>query len=107
LLLEETPSTTLKKLAEHNESQFNIQVKPAAIQKTLKTIEVTWKTVSPIPQKWNEAAFLQQQHNYVLNCVTNVGQKLIFVDESGFNSKTRPLHSYALSGKSFFLLFFI
>ncbi|WAQ85458.1 hypothetical protein PtA15_6A86 [Puccinia triticina] len=100
LLLKETPSTTLKKLAEHVKSEFDIQVTPAAIQKTLKTIEVTWKTVTPIPQKWNEAAFLQQRHNYVLNCVTNVGQKLIFVDESGFNSETRPLHGYALSGNA-------
>jgi transposase len=106
LLLEETPSTTLKKLAKHVKSKFNIQVTTAAIQKTLKTIEVTWKTVTPIPRKWNEAAFLQQRHDYVLNCVTNVGQKLIFVDESGFNSETRPLHGYALSGKSFFSTFF-
>jgi transposase len=41
LLLEETPSTTLKKLAEHIMSKFDIQVTPAAIQKTLKKIEVT------------------------------------------------------------------
>ncbi|WAR55341.1 hypothetical protein PtB15_6B80 [Puccinia triticina] len=100
LLLKETPSTTLKKLAEHVKSEFDIQVTPAAIQKTLKTIEVTWKTVTPIPQKWNEAAFLQQRHNYVLNCVTNVGQKLIFVDESGFNSETRPLHGNAAALKT-------
>ncbi|WAQ87725.1 hypothetical protein PtA15_8A631 [Puccinia triticina] len=95
---QDTPSTTLKKLAEHVKSEFDIQVTPAAIQKTLKTIKVTWKTVTPIPQKWNEAAFLQQRHDYVLNRVTNVGQKLIFVDESGFNSETRPLHGYAKCG---------
>ncbi|KNZ51448.1 hypothetical protein VP01_394g3 [Puccinia sorghi] len=43
LLLKETPSTTLKKLAEHVKNEFNIQVSPGAIQKTLKNIEVTWK----------------------------------------------------------------
>jgi hypothetical protein len=105
LLLEQDPSTTLKKLAEHVKAEFNIQVSPAAIQKTLKSIEVTWKTVTPIPRKWNEAAFLQQRHDYVLNRVTNVGQKLIFIDESGFNSQTHPSHGYAISGMfSFYLL---
>ncbi|PLW10853.1 hypothetical protein PCANC_25655 [Puccinia coronata f. sp. avenae] len=100
LLLEQDPSTTLKKLAEHVKAEFNIQVSPAAIQKTLKSIEVTWKTVTPIPRKWNEAAFLQQRHDYVLNRVTNVGQKLIFIDESGFNSQTHPSHGYAISGQA-------
>ncbi|KNZ58025.1 hypothetical protein VP01_2012g2, partial [Puccinia sorghi] len=55
---------------------------------------------------WNEAAFLQQQHDYVLNRVTNIGQKLIFIDESGFNSQTHPSHGYSLTGK-FFISFFL
>ncbi|KNZ56643.1 hypothetical protein VP01_2357g1 [Puccinia sorghi] len=59
-------NTTLKKLAELVKNKFYIEVSPGAIQKTLKKIEVTWKTVTPIPHKWNEAAFLQEQH-YVLN----------------------------------------
>ncbi|KNZ55469.1 hypothetical protein VP01_266g4 [Puccinia sorghi] len=58
----------------------------------------TWKTVTQIPHKWNEASFLQQQHNYVLNRVTSIGQKLIFIDESGFNSQTHPSHGYLLIG---------
>lgn len=41
LLLEDTTSTTLKKLAKHIKSKFDIQVTLAAIQKTLKTIKVT------------------------------------------------------------------
>ena len=107
LYLEETPSTTLKKLAEHVKDEFDIQVSPAAIQKTLKNVEVTWKTVTPIPNKWNEAAFLQQRHDYVLNRVTNIGQNLIFIDESGFNSDTRPSHGYSLSGKLLLFYFLI
>ena len=105
LLLEDNPSTTLKKLLEHVKNNFDIKISPAAIQKTLKTINVTWKTVTPIPHKWNEAAFLQQRHDYVLNRVTNVGQKLIFIDESGFNSQTHPSHGYALSGLLFLFVF--
>jgi hypothetical protein len=66
---------------------------------------VTWETVTPIPNKWNKAAFLQERHDYVLNQVTNVGQKLIFIDESGFNSQTHPSHGYALSGEYFFLVY--
>ncbi|KNZ61687.1 hypothetical protein VP01_13704g1, partial [Puccinia sorghi] len=72
LLLEDNPSTTLKKLTDHVKNNHEIQVFPGAIQKMLKTINVTWKNVTPIPRKWNEAAFLQQQHDYVLNRVTNV-----------------------------------
>ncbi|KNZ52120.1 hypothetical protein VP01_3686g1 [Puccinia sorghi] len=53
LLPEETPSTILKKIAEHVKNKFNIQVSPGAIQKTLKNMEVTWKTVTPIPHKFN------------------------------------------------------
>jgi transposase len=41
LLLEDTTSTTLKKLAKNIKSKFDIQVTLAAIQKTLKTIKVT------------------------------------------------------------------
>ncbi|KNZ61634.1 hypothetical protein VP01_1376g1 [Puccinia sorghi] len=73
-ILEETPSTTLKKLVEHVKNKFDIHVSPSAIQKTLKNIKVTWKTVTPITHKWNEAAVLQEQHNYVLNQVTNIGK---------------------------------
>ncbi|KNZ50023.1 hypothetical protein VP01_463g11 [Puccinia sorghi] len=42
--------------------------------------------------KWNEATFLQQRHDYVFNRVTNIVDKLIFIDESGFNSQNNPLH---------------
>ncbi|KNZ56360.1 hypothetical protein VP01_2422g4 [Puccinia sorghi] len=80
LLLEEESSTTLKKLTEHLKSNHNIQVSPGEIQKMLKTIDVTWNTVTPIP---NEAAFLQEQHDY-----------------SGFNSQTHPLYGYSLTGQA-------
>ncbi|KNZ60130.1 hypothetical protein VP01_1606g1 [Puccinia sorghi] len=105
LLLKDNPSTTLKKLTEHVKNDHDIQVFPGAIQKMLKKIDVTWKTVTPIPHKWNEAAFLQQQHDYVLNQVTNIGQKLIFIDESWFNSQTHPFHGYSLTGKFFYFIF--
>ncbi|KNZ45893.1 hypothetical protein VP01_7710g1, partial [Puccinia sorghi] len=58
-------------MSEQIREEFDISVTPAAIQKTLKTIDITRKTVTQIPCKWNKAAFLQQQHNYVLNRVTN------------------------------------
>ena len=93
-------------MAEHIREEFNISVTPAAIQKTLKTVNITWKTVTQIPCKWNEAAFLQQEHDYVMNRVTNVGQKLILIDESGFNSQTHPSHGYSLSVKLFLNFFF-
>ncbi|KNZ51345.1 hypothetical protein VP01_3992g2 [Puccinia sorghi] len=44
LILEETPSTTLKKLAEHVKNKFDIQVSPGAIQKTLKNIKLFFKS---------------------------------------------------------------
>ncbi|KNZ55946.1 hypothetical protein VP01_2539g4 [Puccinia sorghi] len=68
--------------AKHVQNEFDILVSPGAIQKTLHNIEVTWKTVTPIPHKWNEAAFLQERHEYVLNRVTNIRQKLIFIDDA-------------------------
>ncbi|KNZ48160.1 hypothetical protein VP01_586g1 [Puccinia sorghi] len=94
LLLEDNPTTTLMKMSKNIREEFDISVTPAAIQKTLETVDMTWKTVTQIPQKWNEASFLQKQENYVLNQETNVGQKLIFIDESGFNSQTHPSHDY-------------
>ena len=86
-------------MAKHIREEFNISVTPAAIQKTLKTVDITWKTVTQISRKWNKAVFLQQRHDYVMNRVTNFGQKLIFINESGFNSQTHPSHGYSLSGK--------
>ncbi|KNZ48947.1 hypothetical protein VP01_5309g2, partial [Puccinia sorghi] len=85
LLLEDNPRTTLKKLTEHVKNDHDIQFLPGAIQKMLRKID---------------------QHDYVLNRVTNVGQKLIFIDESGFNSQTHPSHGYSLTGK-FFISFFL
>ncbi|KNZ45682.1 hypothetical protein VP01_7913g1 [Puccinia sorghi] len=67
------PWTNLKKLTEDIKNNHDISVSPGAIQRMLKTINVTWKTATAIPCKWNEAAFLQQQHDYVLNRVTNIG----------------------------------
>ncbi|KNZ45362.1 hypothetical protein VP01_81g5 [Puccinia sorghi] len=77
----------------------NIQKRttPAQLSRNSLKMPRTWKTVTPIPQKWNEAAFLQQPHDYVLNRVTSIGQKPIFIDESGFNSQTHPLHGYLLT----------
>ncbi|KNZ53370.1 hypothetical protein VP01_3261g2, partial [Puccinia sorghi] len=50
LLLKDNPSTTVKKITEHVENNHDIQVLPGAIQKMLKTINVSWKTVTPIPR---------------------------------------------------------
>ncbi|KNZ55468.1 hypothetical protein VP01_266g3 [Puccinia sorghi] len=86
--------TNKEPLAQHSRNflnMFDIQFSPGAIQKTLKNIEVTWKTVTPIPHKWNEAAFLQEQHNYVLNRVTNIGHNLIFIDEHKKTGKAATL----------------
>ncbi|KNZ57933.1 hypothetical protein VP01_2039g6 [Puccinia sorghi] len=81
LLLEDKSTTTLKKMAKHICEEFEISVTPEEIQKTLKTVDITWKTVTQIPCKWNEASFLQQQHNYVLNQVTNTHPSCgLFVD---------------------------
>ncbi|KNZ54124.1 hypothetical protein VP01_3036g1 [Puccinia sorghi] len=65
ILLPQSYSSTLKKLTKHVKNNHDIIVLPGAIQKMLKTICVTWKSVTPIPCKWNEAAFLQQCPNYV------------------------------------------
>ncbi|KNZ44701.1 hypothetical protein VP01_8917g2 [Puccinia sorghi] len=67
LWLEENPTTTLKKMSEHIREEFDISVTPEAIQKTLKTVDITWKTLTQIPSKWNKAAFLEQRHDYMLN----------------------------------------
>ncbi|KNZ58602.1 hypothetical protein VP01_189g6 [Puccinia sorghi] len=63
-------------MSKHIREEFDILVNPAEIQETLKTVEITWKTVTQIPHKWNKAAFLQQRHNDVLNRVTNAMQPL-------------------------------
>ncbi|KNZ44898.1 hypothetical protein VP01_8714g1 [Puccinia sorghi] len=85
-------------MSKHFREEFEISVTPEAIQKTLKTANMTWKTVNQILCKWNKATFLQQQHNYVLNQVTNDGHKLIFLNESGFNFQIHPSHGYLLTG---------
>ncbi|KNZ52921.1 hypothetical protein VP01_339g3 [Puccinia sorghi] len=74
-LQEDNSTTTLKKASEHIREKFDISVTPEAIQKTLKTVNTTWKTVTQIPQKRNEASFITKQHDYMLNQVTNIGQK--------------------------------
>ncbi|KNZ53298.1 putative signal peptide protein, partial [Puccinia sorghi] len=64
--------TRLKKLMEHVKKKHIIQVLTGDIQKMLKAIDVTWKIVTCIPCKWNEAVFLQKRQNYVLNRLTNI-----------------------------------
>ncbi|WAQ89224.1 hypothetical protein PtA15_10A648 [Puccinia triticina] len=103
LHLEEDPKSTLSDLAKLVKDEFDVQISTPAIHKTLKSVDVTWKTVTPVPRKWNEAAFLQQRHNFVLRRATDIGCKIVYVDESGFNLETQASRGYALSGRFFHL----
>ncbi|KNZ47956.1 hypothetical protein VP01_600g1 [Puccinia sorghi] len=57
LFLEKNPTINLKKMSEHIHEEFDISITPEAIQRTLKMMKITWKSVTQIPQKWSKAAF--------------------------------------------------
>ncbi|KNZ54621.1 hypothetical protein VP01_289g3 [Puccinia sorghi] len=75
LLLEETPTITLKKLVENVKNEFKIHFLPG-IQKTLENVKICLES--------------SDQH-----C-----SEAILIDESGFNSNNHPSHGYSSSGKS-------
>lgn len=110
--LEDRHSSCLKDLTSDIKNKFNPTVEMPSNQKLFKSLGITWRIVLPIPQKSNKAAFLQQHQTLVLNrvSVTDVGMNLISIDQSWFNSQTRPTHRYSLSGRfslsKFFFFFY-
>lgn len=58
--LEENPLSRLKDLENHIKEKFAITISVPLVQKLLKSLNITWRMVMPVPCKWNESSFLQQ-----------------------------------------------
>ena len=106
LQLEEKLTTNLAEMAQFIKEQFKITVSTQAISNLIHDMDISWKQVTNIPASWNKPNLIKQRANFVNCCGLDLGQKLVFVDESGFDLHSGWAFGYSPSGKSIFIFSF-
>jgi hypothetical protein len=68
-------------------------------------MDISWKQVTNIPAAWNKPKLIKQRANFVNHCGLDLGRKVVFVDESGFDLHSGRPFGYAPSGTVPFCVF--
>jgi hypothetical protein len=68
-------------------------------------MDILWKQVTNIPALWNKPELIEQHANFVNCCSLDLGQKVVFVDESGFDLHLGCPFGYTPSGTVPFCVF--
>ena len=93
-------ATTLSEMARFLKEKFDLTVSTQAISNLINDMDISWKQVTNIPQSWNKPKLLEQRANFVHRRGMDLGRKVVFVDESGFDLHSGRSSGYAPSGKS-------
>lgn len=100
LHIEQQSAITLKEMAAYLEAEHGIFFSPQAIQRFLKDVDVTWKIgPSNSPKKWDELSTLQRNHDYILDCATDMNRQVVFIDKTGFDLHNQRSHGYSSAGE--------
>ena len=91
--LDRKSATTLSEMARFLKDRFDLTVSTQAISNLIHDMDISWKQVTNIPASWNKPDLLEQRANFVHRRGMDLGRKVVYVDESGFD-----LHSGRSSG---------
>jgi transposase len=100
--IERDAGVTLKDLANGLLEKFDIDVGVAAISKTIKSLDITWKMTCEIPEVWNAAPTIEKRIGFVNRIREELLEErdLIYIDEQGYDLKqARKSKGHALAGR--------
>lgn len=99
LFLEEQPGLTLKKMVEFIEDRFKVSTSITAVDRALRKMDITWKSATTIPSKWNDPTVTSKRHDYARRRLNDGDPFAVYVDETGFDLHTQKSHPRAMAGK--------
>src|SRR5690606_38919229 len=89
-LIENDSQITLQSLRKKVEETFSIETSVPAIHNALSKLNVSWKTVLPIPVSWNTPDILRKRTEFVGNTLVRIASRVhVYLDEKGWNLTTR------------------
>jgi transposase len=101
--IERDAGISLKDLANGLLEKFDIEVGVAAISKTIKSLDISWKTALEIPESWNSKETLEKRIMFVNRLREELlleERELIYIDEQGYDLKqARKSKGHALAGR--------
>ncbi|KNF03653.1 hypothetical protein PSTG_03174 [Puccinia striiformis f. sp. tritici PST-78] len=85
-------TTTLPEMAKFILEQFDVKV-------LIHDMDISWKQVTNTPAAWNWTDLIEQRANFVGQRGLDLGQKVVFTDEAGFDLHSGQGFGYAPSGQ--------
>jgi transposase len=85
LELDQKSTTTLPEMVAFIEDRFDVKVSTQAVSNLIHDMDILWKQVTNIPAAWNKPKLIKQRANFVNRRGLDLGRKVVYVDESGFD----------------------
>ncbi|KAI7957563.1 hypothetical protein MJO28_004658 [Puccinia striiformis f. sp. tritici] len=85
LELDQKSTTTLPEMAKFILEQFDIKVLTQTVSNLIHDMDISWKQVTNIPAAWNRTDLIEQRTNFVGRRGSDLGRKVVFIDEAGFD----------------------
>jgi transposase len=104
--LDQKSTTTLVEMEAFIKDRFDVKVSTQAISNLIHDMEISWKQVTNIPAAWNKPDLIEQRANFVNRRGLDLGRRVVFVDEAGFDLHSGRAFGYAPSGMVSFVFFF-
>jgi len=99
LKLEQEATVSLVELVNYIKTTFNVDTSTSALDRALKSMDITWKNVVEIPVDWNTISTIQQRMNYIATLSHFGSRPKVYIDESGFNMHLKRSKGRALAGE--------
>jgi transposase len=80
-------------------AERGITISKASICKYLSKLDISYKLVLPIPDRWNADPVVKARREYVLNFIALSSHCKVFIDESSFNLHVRRRKGWSLRGE--------
>ncbi|EFP89061.1 uncharacterized protein PGTG_14902 [Puccinia graminis f. sp. tritici CRL 75-36-700-3] len=97
--LDQKSTTTLVKMVAFIKDRFDVKVSTQAISNLIHDMDISWKQVTNIHAAWNKPNLIEQRANFVNRRGLDLGQRVVFVDEAGFDLHSSRASGYAPSGQ--------
>ena len=97
--IDQQSSTTLPEMVHFLKEWFDVNVLTQAVSNLIHDMDISWKQVTNIPASWNKANLIEKRAAFVNHCGLDLGRKIVYVDEAGFDLHSAQKFGYAPSGE--------